>query len=553
MTDLASRIGNRNSKIEWENPKECIGEKQGEIQSGKYTCWRPIGRAKDAWNDLRPKIKEFLGHFGGGSSLTLLMLEMYMTGHTDETASPTIFICSEDKDTRKKLRKAIKASRILSGYCGIGLGDTPVLPDRRRIQPIMDPVHSDSDETAGSLLDLYATTCGSHFPEPLSVTDSDSEGESLIAEASNSTSLPAHEKGTVDGEVAQPPDASQTSTDRWRGLFPWRKVPLGISQSTSQKSSNVISTTPVVQVGKMSMSSEDGRFPSLDYALIEIEVPSSLSRMITFANGDTKISVEIKRESKIGPLDAAILAITASGGVLTGRLSSLASVMRTAGKTTFQEVYPVQLDGQVNIGDCGSAVIDRSTGQFYGHITAGTPGTGFAYIIPAVDVLKDLEGRSGDKPQDEVYAAALCVGGLRFVEKLLEIRGYNSRRAALDTWYQSLSRPQNDTKSSKSRSSTQNTKSLAKSGLSVGQPMPPLSKTDADLLLSDLPALQSIWLPTAEALLIQRRIVENPQDIRDTTQVMMKLTKDFNEEETERWYGLNKDELREVLEGDKLD
>ncbi|RYP89569.1 hypothetical protein DL770_004290 [Monosporascus sp. CRB-9-2] len=441
MTDLVSRIGKRKSKIEWENPKECTGEKQGEIQSGKYACWRPIGRAKDAWNDLWPKIKEFLDHFGS-SSLTLVMLEMYMIGRTDETASPIILICSED-NTRKRLRKAIKDSGILIGYCGIGLGDTPVLLDRRRIQPMMDltteefasqrffdklksepgesqlthsghrkvlgnrdeeriigrrlifpcadgqryatggPIiyiqdkayqltvghasadvagvlrsgtendlndecdfdgQSDSDETGGSLLDLYATSCASQSPEPLFVTDSDSEGESLIAEASNSTSLPVHKK--------------------------------------------------VVEVGNMSLNSEDGPFPSLDYALIEIEVPSPLSCMITFGNGDSKTSVEIKRESEIGPVDAAILAITASGGVLTGRLSPLASVMRPAGKTTFQEVYPVELDGQVKMGDCGSAVIDRSTGQFYGHITAGTPGTGFAYIIPAVDVLKDLEGRS---------------------------------------------------------------------------------------------------------------------------------------------------------------
>jgi hypothetical protein len=118
--DFANRLGIRKNKTQWPNSKECVGEKLGEIQQGKHICWQPTGRAEDAWNDLRPQIKDFLNHCGG-SSLYLIMLEMYMIGRTEDTSIPTILIYSEDRNTRRNLRKAIKESGILTQYEGIGL------------------------------------------------------------------------------------------------------------------------------------------------------------------------------------------------------------------------------------------------------------------------------------------------------------------------------------------------------------------------------------------------------------------------------------------------
>jgi hypothetical protein len=42
-------------------------------------------------------------------------------------------------------------------------------------------------------------------------------------------------------------------------------------------------------------------------------------------------------------------------------------------------------------GDCGSWVFDRATGDVYGHIVSGFPGTGTAYIVPSVQIFQDIQ------------------------------------------------------------------------------------------------------------------------------------------------------------------
>lgn len=42
-------------------------------------------------------------------------------------------------------------------------------------------------------------------------------------------------------------------------------------------------------------------------------------------------------------------------------------------------------------GDCGSWVFDRATGDVYGHIVSGFPGTGIAYIVPSVQIFRDIQ------------------------------------------------------------------------------------------------------------------------------------------------------------------
>ncbi|MDA4133440.1 MAG: hypothetical protein OK454_10010, partial [Thaumarchaeota archaeon] len=53
-------------------------------------------------------------------------------------------------------------------------------------------------------------------------------------------------------------------------------------------------------------------------------------------------------------------------------------------------------------------------------------------------VERSLRGYLREKPPDEVHVATLCIGGLRQVERFWEIKGYNSRRAAVDIWYGSI-------------------------------------------------------------------------------------------------------------------
>ncbi|KJR82617.1 uncharacterized protein SPSK_03219 [Sporothrix schenckii 1099-18] len=196
-------------------------------------------------------------------------------------------------------------------------------------------------------------------------------------------------------------------------------------------------------------------------------------------------------------------------------------------------------------------------------------------------VEKSLRGYMKDKPPDEVHVATLCIGGLRQVERFWEIKGYNVRRNAVDVWYNSVAKDPAESTGKPRRAllglgrkmsslairddSSTSANTLAKSTSSVsgaergsmddatwercnnlifntsladGMPMDLLPREELRLLLSDLPVLQQLWLVTAEALILERKIVEKQSDIRRNAQVMLELIReDGFAEEDEWWYG----------------
>lgn len=201
-------------------------------------------------------------------------------------------------------------------------------------------------------------------------------------------------------------------------------------------------------------------------------------------------------------------------------------------------------------------------------------------------VERSLRGYLRDRPSDDIHSAILCIGGLRQVERLWEIKGYNNRRAAVDVWHNSLTKEYKDVvmepapvksrlglkgfgrkkstsgdrpvhRSSfseayaKTRSPTGSIDASYMEGgfdpnwvfntsLAADVPMSALSHDDAQKLLDDVPVLQQIWLTTAEALILDRGIVSRTQDIKRNQQVMLDLIReDGLDEEDEWWYGRN--------------
>jgi hypothetical protein len=53
--------------------------------------------------------------------------------------------------------------------------------------------------------------------------------------------------------------------------------------------------------------------------------------------------------------------------------------------------------------------------------------------------------------------------------------------------------------------------------------MSPLTREQLRHILPDQPHLKDIWMLTAEALILQRRIVTRPQDIKRNHQVLLEL------------------------------
>ncbi|KAI1302495.1 F-box domain-containing protein [Xylaria venustula] len=212
-------------------------------------------------------------------------------------------------------------------------------------------------------------------------------------------------------------------------------------------------------------------------------------------------------------------------------------------------------------------------------------------------VERSLRGYLRDKPEDDVYVTALCIGGLRQVERFWEVKGYNSRRATVDAWYQSvirepppvpvehvskprrgfmgLSRKKSSFNVGESGRTTAdlNTNGRERRGsengrrgsdvstnswrefvfgtsLSQGMPMGPLLREQLQVLLPDLPDLHSIWMPTAEALILDRCIVGRPQDIKRNGPALLDLIREDGAAEEDEWlYGQTApDSVRPPLE-----
>jgi hypothetical protein len=198
-----------------------------------------------------------------------------------------------------------------------------------------------------------------------------------------------------------------------------------------------------------------------------------------------------------------------------------------------------------------------------------------------------LKGYLKARPADEVYTTILAIGGLRQAQRFWETKGYNARRGAVDTWYELVTRtpvavepvtalkskmsmlhlrrkkkekePEAQTVASSSagaghdsistcnewfcvkpgcqaarrRHSTDNL--VFHSSLSAGPPMSPLSRAQLQLVLPDLQHLSNIWIHTAEAMIIERKIVERPQDIKRNAQVLLELIRDDGTDGLDEW------------------
>ena len=189
-----------------------------------------------------------------------------------------------------------------------------------------------------------------------------------------------------------------------------------------------------------------------------------------------------------------------------------------------------------------------------------------------------LRGYLKDKPPDEVHAATLLIGGLRQVEHFWEVRGYNLRRDKVDKWYANIARMPAEPvqrrrgflnrKKSFMPETLKNTKTVdpekharclwgptlekfpLQSSLTKGMPMGPLSREQLQTLVPDLPELKQIWLVTAEALIVEKNIVERPGDIRRNAQVMLELIREDGwDDEDEWWYGRGTPESVRPKEG----
>ena len=140
------------------------------------------------------------------------------------------------------------------------------------------------------------------------------------------------------------------------------------------------------------VSSSDGSHSSLDYALIEI-TGSDLAKCssVLVIDASTSREIFIQGVARNGCSSSEILAVNASRGAIHGHMSRTPTYMQPAHSTSQQELWTVSLQGELEKGDCGAWVIDAKTGLIYGHLIAGSLGSGSAYVVPLWQIFDDIQ------------------------------------------------------------------------------------------------------------------------------------------------------------------
>jgi hypothetical protein len=432
-----------------------IGDRKGVVGKKKHTCWQAIGPVRSAWNTLRPKIKDYIEtSFQHGPALSL---EIYIIGRTESSAKATILVCSPNEAFRKAVRRSIEGSVIMEDYPYIGLGDTSRLPDllaQEDIQPVFQPSQNSANETlvfsspldnsfgrrlyisnpatgvfrpatAGPILHIngqsYQLTVGHAFldssepsllqPQTSNYDDcdfdgqSDSENDDYSANFKKVHQVPLSKNRNTDGleRISRPqdnlterPGPYSSTTDQ---ILPLQLPLVSMKKPSTEHIGHSQLARPLLSrtldlTGKLAFHSELGSRQCLDYALVKLEdkYRNDNNEIACGPNGIQRW-LRVVKAADIGSGDVNIVTVTASSGFLSGKLCATASYMRLPNQRTLQEVYPIHLNGILSHGDCGSSVIDQSLGHLYGHIVAGNLGTGYAYIVPAIQVFEDISRR----------------------------------------------------------------------------------------------------------------------------------------------------------------
>jgi len=402
--------------VRWPNPEQSIGPEV--LQFRGKTFWESIGPAREAWDagGLRNEVRDCITNHNESTNQQfpgILIFNLYMVGRDRGTAKPMVIFLSKDPSLRRSAMDAVRESRIMDNYPQFCLGAMPdsagliatenvetdvevkqryMGPYRRVLSLPRDPplgrrIFVDADDgsphlrpaTGGPLLfvggKVLQLTAGHAFRDGMA-DDHDMPSEPLTSDTVDLDGI----SDTDDDDDETPLTVSSPSQDA-------RRMEL-------QKMS-VVAPASLVPKGHLFDLSE---LEDLDYALIELQGCHRQGfNRIPSQPGSSQRWLYITTAWEIGKHDIPIAAVTSSSGLVKGRLSATPLCLGIVGTTRPQNVFSIILEGTLAQGDCGSPVIDRHNGHFYGYVVAGTPGGNRAYIMPAIDVIKAIEQKYGQR------------------------------------------------------------------------------------------------------------------------------------------------------------
>ncbi|GAW11806.1 hypothetical protein ANO14919_011580 [Xylariales sp. No.14919] len=263
--------------------------------------------------------------------------------------------------------------------------------------------------TAGHLFEIESETLDT---EPFTNLDEcHFDGQSVDGEHDSDYESDITGRGSATPEDARSRDGSSNSdstnekNDSFRVgmLQKWHKIPSTLNQRSllpyrSQKptgTGSMVRTNPVTLKHRFPVGHlPQGRVqPPMDYALIALP-RDSVKKLGKNINTPQAPYPPVKDVAKVGREECSIIVVTTST-IIRGTLIPGKIAYRGSRAHRFESLVQIALESELFEGDCGSPVLDESTGSLYGHIIMGVAGTKVAYIVQAVDIFHDINKRTG--------------------------------------------------------------------------------------------------------------------------------------------------------------
>nr|KAK5434738.1 hypothetical protein LTR18_010233 [Exophiala xenobiotica] len=172
--------------------------------------------------------------------------------------------------------------------------------------------------------------------------------------------------------------------------------PVGVGQA---------GTTLVRKIGRIRYSSSGEPSDELDWAVIEFD--DSWLESQDYENFEIAIDPDALEDEEQGFYDILpeinlfpgpsslensrpISMIGREETILSGVIKPSPALLSLSGSDKMSSAQVVAMDRALTFGDCGRWIFDTD-GVWYGHIVAGIPGTGSAYIAPAWKIKQEIE------------------------------------------------------------------------------------------------------------------------------------------------------------------
>jgi hypothetical protein len=285
--------------------------------------------------------------------------------------------------------------------------------------------------TVGGFIEIAGVSCGMTAAHPfaggqhtmipvmepyqkLAFSDSDECEDEVDYEMDTDTeSYTRHGLDLQSQKNSDPANCSETWNAADSTPYMTQLQPLEMKEKSAEYLDSQSLSYDQQPVGRLLFSSivEDTR-PELDYALLLLKQPQVPRRLETATTMDHFDHMDLPpfttKEDLRHIENTSVRSITASSTMdVFGNIDFTATFIRPPHASQYQEVYLVSFDQVLAQGDCGSWVYGSDSDALHGHIIAGSPDDGIAYIVPAYQVFDDLRRFFTADKQQQYLAPAV--------------------------------------------------------------------------------------------------------------------------------------------------